>query len=285
MHTSYPGALDDLDADLIPGSGANANVPLGEDGASAYTHPAHHATLAGAIEALEAKVGMGASTPTEGRFFTGTATGTSAWAETLVGSLGAAGVAGGSLGIVGGTGNDDNNTGASVFAGGGGAAGYASPGRVHILTGDTTGTAGQVLTAQGDGTALWKSGRRKDTVTLSSADLLDLHNTPVTLVAAPGAGKYLVPTHAVFSFTVGGGSTYNETLSSPTWGFASNGYTGLGTIGSGLSNGADENRLHLANGNAAMLTNEAIGIKVDGALTDGSHPATVIVYYTIEDVP
>jgi hypothetical protein len=42
---------------------------------------------------------------------------------------------------------------------------------------------------------------RKATVTLSSADILDLHNTPVTLVAAPGAGKCLLPVRVVSSHT------------------------------------------------------------------------------------
>ena len=36
-----------------------------------------------------------------------------------------------------------------------------------------------------------EGGIQPATVTLSSADILDLHNTPITLVAAPGAGKWL----------------------------------------------------------------------------------------------
>ena len=44
---------------------------------------------------------------------------------------------------------------------------------------------------------------RKATVTLSSADILDLHNTPKTIVAAPGSGKFLLPWRAVAVYTFG----------------------------------------------------------------------------------
>jgi len=53
-------------------------------------------------------------------------------------------------------------------------------------------------------------GLQSATVTLSSAQLLDLHNTPVTLVAAPGAGKFIRPvsvswlsTHVTTAYTNG----------------------------------------------------------------------------------
>lgn len=38
-------------------------------------------------------------------------------------------------------------------------------------------------------------------VSLSSAQLLSLNTTPVQLVAAPGAGKYIVPIHMSFDYT------------------------------------------------------------------------------------
>lgn len=41
------------------------------------------------------------------------------------------------------------------------------------------------------------------TVTLSSADILALHNTPKTLLAAPGVGKINVIDEVIFSFTAG----------------------------------------------------------------------------------
>lgn len=44
---------------------------------------------------------------------------------------------------------------------------------------------------------------RVATVTLSSADILALHNTPITLLAAPGAGKINVIDEVIFSFTAG----------------------------------------------------------------------------------
>ena len=50
-------------------------------------------------------------------------------------------------------------------------------------------------------------GIRKATVTLSSADILDLHNTPIEVVAAPGAGRFLVP-HLIVARTSGGTTPY-----------------------------------------------------------------------------
>jgi hypothetical protein len=41
------------------------------------------------------------------------------------------------------------------------------------------------------------------TVTLSSSDILALHTTPKTLVAAPGAGKAIIVDEVIYSFTAG----------------------------------------------------------------------------------
>lgn len=80
MGTAYPGALDDTSGD-IPLTGANPDTYLGStvDSGVDFTHPSHHEMLAGATEALEAKVGIGASTPTSGTTLVGTGAGTSAW--------------------------------------------------------------------------------------------------------------------------------------------------------------------------------------------------------------
>lgn len=126
---------------------------------------------------------------------------------------------------------------------------------------------------------------RKATVTLSSADILALHTTPVQLVAAPGAGKVLAPMHAILSYTFGTVS-YNETGSSPTWGFPSGStYTNLGTIGASISNGQTSTQVVRPDSGFFCYPNEAIGMTVNAALTDGDYPVTITVWYSIEDVP
>lgn len=67
-------------------------------------------------------------------------------------------------------------------------------GNVVIPTGASN---GDVLTSDGSGNATWQASGsgavQSATVTLSSADILSLHTTPVTLVAAQGAGTVIVP--------------------------------------------------------------------------------------------
>lgn len=50
---------------------------------------------------------------------------------------------------------------------------------------------------------LHESLARTATVSVSSAEILALHTTPKTLIAAPGAGKIIVIDEVIYSFTVG----------------------------------------------------------------------------------
>lgn len=76
---------------------------------------------------------------------------------------------------------------------------------VRIATGATN---GYVLTSDTRGIATWQpSGAgavQSATVTLDSADIVSLHTTPVTLVAAQGNGTTIVPLSFVFNLTYGG---------------------------------------------------------------------------------
>jgi hypothetical protein len=131
---------------------------------------------------------------------------------------------------------------------------------------------------------------RKATVTLSSADILDLHNTPVTLVAAPGAGKYLVPhrvvmcyTHGTTSYATGGGNPIINYAAGATITEVS-GVVGQTDDYLVISDGTAGNNDLV--GAPSLFVNKAITADGDGnVLTDGDGTLTVTVWYSIEDVP
>jgi hypothetical protein len=97
--------------------------------------------------------------------------------------------------------------------------------------------------ASGDGTkALYGDGTFKTpgggiqsaTVTLSSAQLLALNSSPVTIVAAPGAGKIIAP--VALCMRNSGGTAYDDSASSNSTGLYYNAYTGAAAVDdSGIS--------------------------------------------------
>lgn len=129
---------------------------------------------------------------------------------------------------------------------------------------------------------------RKATVTLSSADILDLHNTPVTLVAAPGAGKWLV-VHRWGTFYKYGTAAYATDSASPAF--------VLGNVTYGNDNpwpgvAASSNRISssvfelISNADDTDIVNQALTLVANGSIfTDGDGTLTVTVWYTVEDVP
>lgn len=67
--------------------------------------------------------------------------------------------------------------------------------------------AGQVMTATGPTAATWQTPSitfQQVTVTLTSAQLLALSTTPITLVPAPGVGFYVFPTYYTMQYHFGG---------------------------------------------------------------------------------
>lgn len=70
--TNFPASLDDGTSLPNPGSNAFTNAP---------SHAGQHDIINDATKAIQAKIGIGASTPTSGKVFRGTGTGTSAWAQ------------------------------------------------------------------------------------------------------------------------------------------------------------------------------------------------------------
>lgn len=71
MSTNFPGSLDDGTTLPNPGASSATNNPSLAGGQTNQND---------AIKAIETKIGTGSSTPTAGKVFTGTGTGTSAWA-------------------------------------------------------------------------------------------------------------------------------------------------------------------------------------------------------------
>lgn len=124
------------------------------------------------------------------------------------------------------------------------------------------------------------------TVTLSSAQILDLHNTPITLVAAPGAGKYLIP-HAIVVW--GGYGTTPYTVSDDlSIRYVTGDDISTDAATAAVFNYSGFRKLLLLDdvGGDDSIVNKGIETYVrTGSITDGDGTLTVTVWYTVEDVP
>ena len=125
---------------------------------------------------------------------------------------------------------------------------------------------------------------RKATVTLSSADILALHTTPVTLVAAPGAGNFLLPHRAIAVYTAGATPyTYSDGSEELHVGASS-----FGQLGGLLDDATDAVYvLNPTSNNFDVAGLENLPLEVDdsGQITGGDGTVTVSVWYSVEDVP
>ena len=158
-------------------------------------------------------------------------------------------------------------------------------------------TDGHVWTADGLGGGTWEAPTgggggtpgvdypTKATVTLSSADILALDSTPVTLVGAPGAGKWL-NVHRVAAYLTYGTTPYTLTDGSPLVRYAPGGsgvtLTGLMPMSEDATLSGPWPQLY---SQATTTTNQPIQFVADGALTDGDSTLTFVIWYSIEDVP
>jgi len=128
---------------------------------------------------------------------------------------------------------------------------------------------------------------QRATVTLSSADILDLHNTPVELVPAPGAGKWLNVHNVTKYFAYG---TVEYTAASDgviyvAWGTTYDEYDwtvnvagSLDIIGATLVGGT-----HAASSLVNQPLSACLGFGDELTLGDGT--LTITVWYSVEDVP
>lgn len=156
-------------------------------------------------------------------------------------------------------------------------------------TGDDNPTnVGDVLTVTGSGASAWQTptggGLTSATVTLSSANILDLHNTPITVVAAPGAGKFLL-LHRVLCQYSYGTAAYVNGDGPPRLTLGAVLYL---TIGGLIDQTTDFTR-SLAPPDydgSADPANLALTVDDGGAAhTTGDGTLTVTVWYSTEDVP
>lgn len=81
MATNFPASLDDGTTLPDPSSGQFLNSP---------SHSSQHGNENGAVKAVEAKLGIGATTPSANTFLRGTGTGASAWGSLTSAQLAAA---------------------------------------------------------------------------------------------------------------------------------------------------------------------------------------------------
>lgn len=122
-----------------------------------------------------------------------------------------------------------------------------------------------------------------ETVTVSSAELLDLHNTPKTLVAAQGAGTVIVPL-AVAGRTHPGATPYaggTATLVIKQQGAGGTVFSGFDPI---LDDASGQAFSWLTNGMAfttSTIQNKPLQLSADSALTDGDGTLEIVVAYLV----
>lgn len=211
---AYPTTLDDLTT-AIPTGGST-------------DHEEQHTSEATAIEALQAKVGIGAA------------------AQAPAGNLGV------------------------LFSGDGGESTWVGIKDVLGYIDDMAQTVTGIM--------------RKATVTLSSADILALHTTPITAVAAPGAGKW-INVHRASGYYNFGTVDYVVTVVPR---MAYDGQT-AGLVQVGAIDYGQDSIYSVAvslDDFATVYVNKAVVVMCDGsAITTGDGTLTVTVWYTVEDVP
>lgn len=170
--------------------------------------------------------------------------------------------------------------------------------RIAGVAGSPGAAADTVLTSDGAGGTSWASGGGSQTVlsatvTVTSAQILALADTPVELVAAPGAGKTILLLQ-VASFTqMGDAYTLGDSPSAYV-GAALNqfgSYIGCGSMLTALSDGtsplaAIDIPPYGSETATAHVVNESAKLQCDDANpTGGDFGMTVTTIYAVIDVP
>lgn len=175
----------------------------------------------------------------------------------------------------GGTGNTSFTTGDILYA-------SAS----NTLSKLPIGSLGQVLSVS-SGIPAWVQGSARAAVTVSSAELLTLGSSPVTIIPAPGANKYIV-VHKICASYNYGTTAYNFANTESAYFYVGAFWTAFYIPYTTLNLTTD------VNGTLLPYQNFFLEVPTNTALTlktyDGGNPSTgdgnwdIVVYYTIEDV-
>lgn len=147
-------------------------------------------------------------------------------------------------------------------------------------------TVGELWFDTDDDTAADGSAFLQATVTLSSDDLLTLGDTPITLVAAPGAGKVVVP-FAVYGAYSFGTTPYTDDEGEYIRYAGSD--TPIGDLVNELFAAGSNNAIgRIPNGavsvDRAEAVNKALVVASDANLTDGDGTFAVTVSYYVVTV-
>lgn len=204
MPIDYPASLDTL---TNPGASDTLDSP---------SHSGQHATANDILEALEVKVGTGASVPT--------------------------------------------NVGDVLTVTGAGATAYQAP-------------SGGIPTAS---------------VTLSSADILDLHNTFPVLLASPGPGKFISPKWFEADSGVGTTAYTNGSYTGVVVSWGEGDVYAVEDLGALTTSTGDRHQLLMPSDDArtiGSIADKAMHVYIDDPFTDGDFSLTVTVWYSVVDVP
>lgn len=167
------------------------------------------------------------------------------------------------------------------------AAGYQPLGKPSILPDKSGGYRySQAMTVGSVDSGVGTNGLQVATVALTSANILALNATPITLVAAPGAGKVIIPIRVFLKFTkVATAYTVSGNLQNLyTGGTAQTLIAAAGLLDQTVNTSAIVVPAAETRANSALL-NLAYQIKASAAQTTGDGTLSIDTSYIVANAP